>query len=314
VRRALALILLATVATAEGPRLTNAQRRELVEAVDEQTWRALPEWHQRVVAHRFERYLGAPSRIREKIRRKGLRKWLLAKLPPDPGRLPESLRATIEELPADVRPMATRLVFQRLRQLELDASLRRVPQTERWDVFNARFPEPYDYEKAKAAHARLKSFVVKDVAAEVGRKLAGRDVGEDEVRRIVQSKIEKEQGRVVDRVRRELFRFRGRDPRGWRRHFEARGFWLVERIRFATPRQRELIRYALRPQECPLLDLGFLGPRPEDREARRLWERDYRVFGRTELLLEARLPREIVLHLAGTGSPADFFRALQRLR
>ena len=49
---------------------------------------------------------------------------------------------------------------------------------------------------------------------------------------------------------------------------------------------------------------------PTDAAARRLWNRDFRVLARIDLL-SGDFPPEMVLHVAAAGSPADFFRAIK---
>jgi hypothetical protein len=157
--------------------------------------------------------------------------------------------------------------------------------------------------------------VARSIAAEVRARLKAESLDpEQHKKRLVRKAIAEEERQVVERVRKEIFRFHRADPKRVRQLLERQGFWLLERGSFATPRQGELIRYAFRPHECPLLDLGWLGPRPEDPAEERLWERDYRVFARLELLSEAGFPREMVLFLAGTGSPEAFLAAVKRLR
>jgi len=311
-----ALLLLAAVAVADGgARLTPEQQQELVRVVGEKQWGALPPWRQRMVADRYGRFLKASERKQTSIREAGLRSFLVY-----PGRkrqakqeLPRPLQEELNKLAPGVRPLAGKLAYIRLRQLRFDRSLRRVPFEQRWPLFRRLFPEPFDESVAKVAHKELRRFVVNGIAKEVRARLEKDEKGGDK-KRLVQRAIEEEERQVVERIRKELFRFQGANPKRVRRILEQQGLHLLEQVRFAPPRQRELIRYAFRPHDCPLLDLSFLGPRPEDKAARRLWERDYRVFARLELLAEAGFPREMVLYLAGTGSPEDFLRAVRALR
>ncbi len=61
--------------------------------------------------------------------------------------------------------------------------------------------------------------------------------------------------------------------------------------------------------------MRFMGrPPTRDRSARRLWEMDYRILARLELFSEMNLPREMLLHLAQTGSPEDLLRAFGAVR
>jgi hypothetical protein len=131
---------------------------------------------------------------------------------------------------------------------------------------------------------------------------------------MVRRAVAAEEERVLDKVRGELDRLAGADPERAKRFVERFLAAGLENLRFVTPRQRELIRYAIRPEECPLVDPEFLGAPPDDPAARRLFENDFRVLARLDLLSEAGFGREMVLHLAGAGSPEDFLRAVQSLR
>jgi hypothetical protein len=115
----------------------------------------------------------------------------------------------------------------------------------------------------------------------------------------------------VDRLRDEVLRRRELLGPGGDR---LRLLFLEKLEAFATPRERELIRYILRPRECPFLDLTFLGPPPSDPADRHLYEEDLQRLARLDLLAETGLPTEIVLHLADTHSPEDFLRAWGELR
>ena len=313
-----ALLMCAVCALAErGERLSAAQKQELVRVIGAERWGALPPWRQGMVATRYRKFLQAPERQQTSIRAAGLREFLTQ--PPrqrdEMGRLPQPLKEEIGRLSPEMRGLAARLAYTRLRQLRLDRSLRRVPAAQRWPLFRRLFPEPFDQAAAKKTHKQLQRLVVNAIAKDVRARLKaeGLDPKKDK-RRLVQRAIREEERKMVERIRKELFRFQRASPRRVRRILEQGGFYLLEQVRFAPPRQRELIRYAFRPHDCPLIDMEFLGPRPEDEAARRLWERDYRVFARLELLSEAGFPREMVLYLAGTGSPEAFLRAVKALR
>jgi hypothetical protein len=314
-RCALVLLLLAVTAAAGG--LTEEQKAEVVRIIGERTWVSLPPWHQQRILKQYAAFLRLPEAEQNKIRKRNLRKHLLPQIRrgDKQHRLPQELRAEVDRLAHDVQPLAAKLAYMRLRQLRLDRSLRRVPFEERWRLFRRLFPEPFDPREAKRAHRDLRRAVAKSIAGEVRARMKAEGLDpEQHKKRLVRKAIADDERQVVERVRKEIFRFQRADPKRVRQLLERLGFWLLERSSFATPRQSELIRYAFRPHDCPLLDLGWLGPRPEDPAERRLWERDYNVFARLELLSEAGFPRELVLYLAGTGSPEDFLRAVKRLR
>jgi len=317
------LAFLAAFAFAEGRvELTRSQREALVEVVGRSAWKSFPAWRQAQVSARYQRYLQAPPKRRRMIERRGLRSYLVPEHKRvDVSKLPAPLNRAIKELPKQVRASAAELAFLRLRQMQFDRSLSRVPDLKRrWALFNARFPEPYDEAAATRAHRAIRREVVRAVAAEIERKLESKlkpkDVPPQERKRrlgdLVRRTVQAEQQKVYEKIRRELFRFRSGDPNAWRRYLD--GYRFIQGIRAATPRQRELIRYAYRPSECPLLDMSFMGERPTDKAQRRAWEQDYTTLARLELLAAAGFPREFVLYLAGTGSSADFFRAVQGLR
>jgi len=316
-----ALLLLAALAAAQGPQhrhrggLDEAQRAEVVRVIGAEAWGALPKWRQDVLCDRYARYLRAPDRKREAIERMGLREFLLqSREEPDRERLPPALEETVQRLPEGLRPYATRMAFMRLRQLRLDRGLAYVPAERRWDLFRRLFPEPFDQETASEAFRELYRWQVKGVAARIRRAMANEGAASDRASqaRFVREATQEEEARVVERVRHEVEGVAGLEPRRARRFLGLLG--LLEDLPDATPRQRELIRYALRPEECPLLDLSYLGPRPPPGPERLLWERDFTALARLELLSEAGFNRETVLHLAGTDAPEDFLRALKALR
>lgn len=313
-RCALILLSLAVTAAAGEP-LTPEQKAEVVRIVGKRVWGALPWWHQRKILQQYAAFLRLPEAKQAEIRRRDLRRYLLPQIRRDDEGLPAALRTEVDRLAPEVRPLAAKLAYMRLRQLRLDRSLRRLPVEQRWPLFRRLFPEPFDPRKAKPAHHELRRRVAKSIAAEVRARIQAEGLDpEQHKKRLVRKAIAEEERQVVERIRKEIFRFQRADPKRVRQLLERQGLGLLERGSFATPRQSELIRYALRPHDCPLLDLGWLGPRPKDPAEERRWERDYRVFARLELLSEAGFPREMVLFLAGTGSPEDFLTAVQRLR
>jgi hypothetical protein len=323
-RRILVLLLLAGSVAAGGPgRLTPEERQALITAVGgNRVWGELPGWRQRMITHRWLRYRTAAPEQRAEIERHGLRAYLIK--PADEfglQRLPPDLREDLERVPRGVRDLAGKLVLVRLRQLRLDRHLALVPFEARRGLFRRLFPEPFDPSQAHRARGQLDRKVVASLVRRAGERIRdvertqGRELSEEERRDVVRALAAELEQQVVDRVRKELLRFRSRHPGKVRQMLEREGFFLLDRIRlFATPRQRELIRYALSPEDCPLVDPEFLGPRPEDRAERKRWERDFRILARVDLLSEAGFPPEMVLHLASSSSPEDFHRAVKRLR
>jgi hypothetical protein len=316
-RCALVLLLFAVTAAAGETTLTPEQRAEVIRVVGKRAWSSLPPWHQQRILKQYVVFLRLPETKQSEVRRDGLRKFLLPQIRRDgkQHRLPQALQGEVDRLASDVQPLAVKLAYMRLRQLRRDRSLRRLPFEKRWQLFRRLYPEPFDPHVAKRAHQELRKRVAKSIAADVRARLQADGLDpEQHKKRLVRKAIAEEERQVVERIRKEIFRFQRADPQRVRRLLEQYGFWLLERSSFATPRQSELIRYAFRPHDCPLLDLGWLGDRPEDRAEERLWERDYRVFARLDLLSEAGFSRELVLYLAGTGSPEDFLTAVKRLR
>jgi hypothetical protein len=316
-RLLLLLGLVAAAAAAEKVPLTGEQREEVVRLVGEELWGDLPAWRQRVILDRYGIYLRAPERKREAVERAGLRDFLLQ--PPrgaEEQRLPPPLAEAVGRLPPPVRPLARRLAFVRIRQLRLDRSLARVPPGDRRGVFLRLFPEPFDQAAANAACEDLRHREAKAFARALREELARREPPPtpEERREMVRRATREDEERIAERVRVELRPLEGADPDRARRVLERFLLYRLENLRFVTPRQRELIRYALRPEECPLLDPDFLGRAPEDPAERRQWEHDFRVLARLDLLSEAGLGREMVLHLAGAGSPEEFLRAIQAVR
>jgi hypothetical protein len=326
-RLALLAILFAAAARAADDAPDAGEARAVSREVGESEWRTLPHWRQRMLLRRYQEFLALPVERREAVLRgEGLRGFLLAEAPPAPPEdPPEDLREALARFPEEVRPLAARLVQLRRRQLQLDQALFRLPAGERRATFERLFPEPFDPAAARAAHealrARLKETLawelLRDVRDEEARR--GRELSEEERREVAAAlyrrAAEAEERAVAERIRRELLRAGGREPRRAREALERAGFLLLEGPRiFLTPRERELVRYAAEPFDCPFVDLGFLGPAPEDPEARRAWEADYRALARAEILSCMRLPREMLLHLVDSGSPEDLLRALRGLR
>jgi hypothetical protein len=324
-RPAVCLLLLALASASfagDGAPLTAEQRAEVARIYGgEAKWAELPRWRQEMIEANYADFLRLPDAKRERLASdaRRLREHLLEprrKLGRD--ELPATLRADVERMPREIRPLATRLAILRLRQVRLDRGLARVPAERRWDLFRRLFPEPFDADVARKAYAELRGYLKRDVKAKLVARLEERGVDPEKrpevVRKLFREIAAAEEREVVEKVRRELFRVKAADARRVRRLLEKRGVPILERPGFATPRQKELIRYCLMPQECPLLDLGFLGPRPARGPDREAWDRDYQYFARIELLFEAHLPREMVLHLAATGTPQDLLRAFRALR
>jgi hypothetical protein len=312
-RRALLVICLAApVARAGEAALTGEQRAAVVGLFGEEAWGGMPPWRQRMILDRYALFLRQGDRKREAIERVGLREFLLVQSR-DEEKLPRRLAEGARSLPPELRPLAEKFAAVRLRQLRLDRSLARLPMEERRAMFLKLFPEPFDQEAAHAAFEQLRRLEAKSFAHAL-RGEVGRDDTKDERRALVRDAVRAEEERILDRVRAELARLEGVHPERARAFLDRSLASDLENLRFVTPRQRELIRYAIRPEECPLIDPDFLGPRPEDPEERRLWESDFRLLARLDLLSEAGFGREMVLHLAGAGSPEDFLRAIQALR
>lgn len=310
-RAALALLLLAAAAAAgERPRLDDGQRAALVRLVGDEAWKGMPPWRQRLVCERYARFLDAPPDKREAVERAGLRDWLLQT--PEGDSIPPPLAEAVGRLPPPMRPLAQQFATVRLRQLRLDRSLSHLPFAERREIFLRLFPEPFVQETAREAYEDLRRREAKHFARMLRDEL--RDVPRGERRAVARRAIAAEEERVIERVRGDLDRLADANPERARRFVERFLAAEQENLRFVTPRQRELVRYAIRPEECPLVDPAFLGPPPGDPLERRLFESDFRVLARLDLLAEAGFPREIVLHLAGAGSPDDFLRAIQSLR
>jgi len=311
-RLLLAVALLAAAAMAGEPRVTEEERAAIVRILGEDVWNEMPAWRQHVVVERYRRFLGLEGRKREAVERVGLREFLLQT--PDGEELPPGIADAVQRFRPPMRPLAARFAAVRLRQIRLDRSLARLPFGERRGIFLRLFPEPFDQEVAHAAYEELRQREARNFARALKSQIKEEDVPREKRREMVRRAIAEEEEQVTMRVRAELDRIADANPERARRFVER--FLAAEQknLRFVTPRQRELIRYAVRPEECPLVDPGLLGPPPDDDPAaRRLWEGDFRVLARLDLLAEAGFNREMVLHLASAGSPDDFLRAVQSL-
>jgi hypothetical protein len=312
--RALLLVgfLAAVAAGEEAP--PGEERAAVARVVGEERWGELPEWRQQVILERYARFLRMPPPKRAAIERRGLRAFLLQMRDAEEDRLPPALAGTISRLPPPQRPVAERLAFLRLRQLRLDRSLARLPSAERREIFLRIFPEPFDQAGASAAYEELRRRAAKAFAHALKDDLARRDPPPTpaERRELVRRAIDEEEARITATIGRELGRLEGADRHRARAALDR--FLAYDTLRFVTPRQRELIRYAMRPEECPLIDPDLLGPPPDDPAEHRLWERDLRTLARLDLLFEAGFGREMVLHLAGAGSPEELLRAMHALR
>ena len=283
---------------------------EVVAGIIGETWAQLLPWRQEMVLRKYRHFKAQPEHKQRRI--KDLRRWLL-----EPGRtprrdkLPKELRVMADQLPSGERAKARKFAMMRWRQLELDHALRQLPElAERRAYFHRLFPEPFDHREARSASRELRKKLIKRYALQFKEQSEERKrkVGE-----LLKERIRKDRERFLRQIEREMKGMLRHGPRGNRRM--GRGFVDLERIQMnATPRERELLRYALRPHECPLLDMRFMGRPPKDRHARRLWEMDYRILARLELLSEMNLPREMLLHLAQTGSPEDLLRAFGAVR
>ena len=312
------ILLLAALATAQAP---VGKEQDVVRAFGgPDSWGALPEWRQRDILHRYERFRRLPAQKQSEIRRRGLMEFLCK-----PGKrfeLPKPLQREIERLPREIRPLATKLAVLRLRHLRFDRHLSLVPFKQRRPLFFRLFPKRFDRQKAREARKELNKQasramirrilpLVREQQERLGRKLT-----KQEKAKIVHGVTKREEQRIIEQTRRELLRFRTKNPARMRRALEKEGFALLETLQLmTTPRQRELVRWALRPEQCPLLDPEQLaGPKPADPAARRLWQRDVRVLGRIDLLSEAEFPPGMVLHLAASNSTSDFLRAIRAFR
>lgn len=329
-RGLLTLLLLAALAglVRAGDEASPAEVQQASEAVGgPRTWGELPLWRQKMIIERLRRFASLSPEEQVRIRQRGLRRYLLEpSRPAEVEELPPALREELPRLPADLREKAAKLLVMRWRQLQLDEALRRVPGVpERRMLFRRVFPEPFEAAAAQEGVRELRQRMKRAMVESLRPRLAelesqGGRVLTDEERKaraaqLLAEDLKREEARLVERVRKEMLHTRRREPGEMRRAVDRWGWILLDRLAiFATPRERELIRYAFEPQECPILDFGFMGPPPEDPGERRLWEEDYRAIARLDLLTETNLPTEMVLHLADTGSPEDLLRALKSIR
>ena len=322
---AFALILLVTAASAEGPERRAAPvPPELVKILGgAEAWGELASWRQHMLVRRYEAFQRAPAEKQARIREAGLKEWLVRPRERHGLReLPPELRTELDQLPRDVRRLATKLTFMRLRHLRRDRNLAMVPFDQRRDLFRRLHPEPFDRSAARKAHEELNRYVSRAMAAKVRRrwekesKTVPEDQRHERLTQLVRETTTRDERAVTAQVRKELLRFRSRNPDQIRAKLARDAMYVRDKSAvFATPRQRELIRYALRPEQCPLLDpVAVAGAKPEDPAARKAWIRDFRVLARIDLLSEAGYPPQMVLHMAASTSAADLLRALKALR
>ena len=311
-RTLLGLVLLVGVATA-----WDAPTELQVLFGGKKGWGRLPEWRQKEILRPSRQFLALSEKLQREIRRRGLKAYLIR--PAKRFRLPQPLGEEIARLPRKARPLATKLAVLRLRHMRFDRNLRMVPMAKRRDVFDRLFPEPFD----RAAAAQARKELERHVSGAMVRQLIpllktkaeklGRDLTRKEKADLVRARTAAEEDKIIAQLRKELRRLGRGDPERIQRALEQEAYPLLEKTKLmATPRQRELVRYALRPERCPLIGLDFMGRPPQDPEARRLWGRDFRVLARIELLA-GDFPPEMVLHLAAAVSPADFIRATKAL-
>jgi hypothetical protein len=288
-------------------------------ALGEENWKELVPYRQRMAIHRFRKFRSLPIEKQTAIREGegGLTKWLLAPKRRSTGRVPPELKRLVDELPKELRRDGSKLVRLRWRQIELDEALRALPMEERRAYFERLFPEPFDRDSAHQANSELRKRLIKRFVELARPKLEAEAEAAggwtDEERKARARAMYRARGKAAtDRLSRELFPKASPKRRAERiRHSLA----LVEGTRvFASPREGELIRYAMRPEDCPFLDLSFMGPKPEDERASRRWRADFRLLGRLEILGHMNLPPAMLLHLAESGSPEDFLRAMQAVR
>ncbi len=324
-RTTLMLLLLAALVAAQGrpdsAKKPSAEQVAVVrKIVGDEAWGGMPEWRHRSIVHRYVRYLGAPAEVRGRIDEKGLKQFLTKPRGPK-GRhaLPPELAKELDHLDPKVRRLAGKLAVVRLRQMRFDRNLRLLPIEERRRWFDRLFPEPFDMASARTARLKFERVVARAVAQQLKPQLTSlKDLPKPErrekQRNLVRAHTKEQEQKVLREVARQIRRLQGVEPEDAQRRLSGEA-WLVldRRDVFATPRQRELIRWALRPDRCPVLDLRWMGDRPQERGKKRLWERDLRTLGRMELLSDAGLPVETVLHLASAGSDEEFLRALEGL-
>ena len=314
------LFLVASVSLAQGRRMPQPEQIEEVrKIVGDQDWGLMAEWRRRDVVHRYLRFLDAPEKKQEAIRAVGLKQYLTTAGRRRGRKLPAELQREIEQLDPKVRPLAHKLAYVRLRQLRLDRNLSLLPQAQRRAWFQRLFPEPFDPRAAREGRLAFEKQVARAVAAALRPQLQAMSEFPSEKRRDLSRKLVRQftkqrEQQVIQAVAKSVRRFRAVSPERGQRSLPPDLELLLDRREvFATPRQRELVRWSLRPAECPILDFSWLGERPTEKTARRRWERDFAALGRLELLSEAGLPREVVLHLAAATTDEDFVQAVRRL-
>jgi len=294
--------------------------KQVRKIVGDDLWGQMPEWRRRNVVERYQRYRGAPEAVRTKIEQRGMREFLTRV--GRPGRKPEmpaELVAELKKLDPKQRRLAGKIAFVRLRQLRFDRNLALLPAAERRRWFLRLFPEPFDPAAARQARLGFEKAVARSIARRLKPQLKSLEgLSKDEWRKaslkIVRAYTRKQEEKLVRSVAKEVQRLRNVPNSEVMRRISGDAALVLDRQNvYATPRQRELIRWALRPEQCPLLDFSWMGERPREKGARRAWSRDIRVLGRLELLSEAGMPKDTVLHLASAGSEEDFLRALQGL-
>ncbi|MEE8104556.1 MAG: hypothetical protein V3T86_03375 [Planctomycetota bacterium] len=292
----------------------------VVAELGEENWNELLQYRQRMVLHRIRKFRLLSDEKQATIRagEGGLAKWLLAPKRHSGGhQLPHELKRLVGELPEEARADATKLVRFRKRQIELDEALRTLPAEERRTHFDGLFPEPFDRDMARAAklklRKRLAERLVELALPRMDAEAAAAGGWTEGQRKARMRAIYRERAEAATRrLSHELGT--GGSPERRVEHIR-RSLALVEGTRvFASPRERELIRYAMRPEDCPFLDLSFLGPKPDGDRAARRWKADFRLLGRLEILGHMNLPPAMLLHLAECGSPEDFLRAMQAVR
>jgi hypothetical protein len=308
------VLLFGGVALAQGRRMPSPEQVEEVrKIVGEKDWGLMAEWRRRDVVHRYMRFLGAPAKKQESIRSMGLKQYLLATGRRRGPKLPEALQKEVDGLDERMRPDAHKLAYVRLRQMRLDRNLSMLPAAERRRWFKSLFPEPFDPRAARAARLEFQKAVGAAVAERLRPQVEKLSTLPEEERRpataeLVRRYTARQEKQLTEAVARSVRRLRGA-----RRLPPDVELVLERREIFATPRQRELIRWALRPAQCPLLDFSWMGERPREKRARRAWDRDVAAIGRLELLSSAGFPREVVLHLSAASSDQDFVKGLRHL-
>ena len=323
----IACLALAAPVRAEGKQparampVTPEEVQAIQEALGAKHWEAMPDSQRRVTVMRYRQWQRLPA---EKRKGRSLKRFLLRR---DRPRLPRPLVERLQKMDRRQRAVAERFLMMRWRHMEIDDALRRIPFDARWQWFDQLFPEPFDPRAAREANHNLRKFMARQVAiglrphvdaaiAEVEQKRGAVLEGADRKKlqnRIARELMKKEkheaETRRVTRLVEELDRWFGADaPRrgSLLPHVLARN-----KLR-ASPRERELIRYALMPGDCPLLDPERIaGPLPEDPEALPLWQRDFEVLARLELLSQCRMASEDAVGLASSTDAAELLAGLR---